>query len=375
MVVSSKFTALMAGEDRVTDFGDCISTRTADWRPHDDPCNFGSAELTAKIIDPAGCQPREMHLVKHLLREDEIDSLLCTLDRTLEHDGTGTHANILVEDGVVVSDAFALLKPALEERILPYVRARYGDHRVVVADALMRAYRPEDKRQALAPHFDTSSFATVIIPLSAGQYEGGLYIQEGAGANSRIDVDASFSKGDALIHRFDVMHGVEVTSGSRYSLVLWLSDCQESVEKAATPWLEGAADSGNAYAQFLYAECCKVGRYGIAKDLTKAVDYGHRAANQGHALSQHNLGYLYRSGTGVPQSHERCFDLWMQAAEGGLAAAQYDVAICFAYCNLGVAFDESKAMYWYEQAARQGHADAAMELRLTPWRMPWVDEE
>ena len=83
MVVSSKFTALMAGEDRVTDFGDCISTRTADWRPHDDPCNFGSAELTAKIIDPAGCQPREMHLVKHLLREDEIDSLLCTLDRTL----------------------------------------------------------------------------------------------------------------------------------------------------------------------------------------------------------------------------------------------------------------------------------------------------
>eukprot|EP00962_Isochrysis_galbana_P032545 scaffold10714_cov157-Isochrysis_galbana.AAC.1 len=50
------------------------------------------------------------------------------------------------------------------------------------------------------------------------------------------------------------MHGVEVTAGSRYSLVLWLSDCAESVRAGATPWLKVEADRGDVYAQFLYAE-------------------------------------------------------------------------------------------------------------------------
>ena len=93
-------------------------------------------------------------------------------------------------------------------------------------------------------------------------------------------MDASFEKGDALVHRFDVMHGVEVSSGNRYSLVLWLSDCAESVDAAATPWLLGAADAGSAYAQFLYAEACKTGRHGWAEDLPQAVEYQARAAAQ-----------------------------------------------------------------------------------------------
>ena len=78
-----------------------------------------------------------------------------------------------------------LLAPALLERILPYVRERMGDSRVVVADALIRAYRHDESRQALAPHFDLSSFATVIIPLNPGEYEGGPYVQEGADAAGR----------------------------------------------------------------------------------------------------------------------------------------------------------------------------------------------
>jgi hypothetical protein len=51
-----------------------------------------------------------------------------------------------------------------------------------------------------------------------------------------------------------VMHGVEVTAGSRYSLVLWLSDSEASVRTGATPWLKIEAERGDAYAQFLYAE-------------------------------------------------------------------------------------------------------------------------
>jgi hypothetical protein len=53
------------------------------------------------------------------------------------------------------------------------------------------------------------------------------------------------------------MHGVEVTAGSRYSLVLWLSDCAESVRARAAPWLRVEAHHGDVYAQFLYAEACR----------------------------------------------------------------------------------------------------------------------
>ena len=57
------------------------------------------------------------------------------------------------------------------------------------------------------------------------------------------------------------MHGVEVTAGSRYSLVLWLGDCAASVRTGSAPWLAGAASAGSAYAQFLPAEALKVGRH------------------------------------------------------------------------------------------------------------------
>jgi hypothetical protein len=44
----------------------------------------------------------------------------------------------------------------------------------------------------------------VIVPLNPCEYEGGLYIQQGASRASRLLVDPSIRKGDALFHRFQV---------------------------------------------------------------------------------------------------------------------------------------------------------------------------
>ena len=358
---SSKFVALMAGEDRLAE----VVARPVTWQSLP-PNWYGSAELTTDIFDPAAPQsaPRQMHLVKGLLHEEEIDRLRVGFDAMSSHAESGdTHACVLVEDGHIVCEQLhALLLPALDERIMPYARERTGESRVVVADALIRAYREEDKRQALAPHFDASSFATIIIPLNPGQYEGGLFVQEGADASSRLDVDGSFDKGDALIHSFDVMHGVEVTAGSRFSLVLWLSDCRASLEACAAPWVRQAADNGNAYAEFLFSDFSKSGRYGVAQDLDLAVEYVSRAARQGHALAQHRLGTMHRIGNGVEQSHERCLELWRSAAEAGLASAQADLAWSYANGALGVK-DAAEARQWYERAARQGHEEAMIVIK------------
>ena len=247
----SKFEQLMAGE-QIVDGRWRDEARPVEWSPHSAPCGYGAVELTAQVVDPAitaGTDSRELHLVKGLLQDDELEQLRDTFD-ALGHkaaDGARaaeTHASVIVEDGrVVCPDLYGVLDEPLEQRILPYVRERYGAPHVAVADVLLRAYRHEDGRQALAPHFDASSYCTVIVPLNPGEYGGGLFVQSGADAASRLLVDSSFERGDALVHSFDVMHGVEVTSGSRYSLVLWLADCAASVRTASAPWLAGAAQT------------------------------------------------------------------------------------------------------------------------------------
>ena len=94
------------------------------------------------------------------------------------------------------------------------------------------------------------------------------------------------------------------TGGDRYSLVLWLSDSAESVRARATPWLRAAADGGNAYAQFLHGAALRSGSGGAARDVGAAAEYWRRAAAQGHALSQLELGLLYWRGEegAVPRS-------------------------------------------------------------------------
>ena len=72
----SKFSKLMAGEDRVTEFEDVGISDGIEWRAlRANPGGHQYAELTAKLVDPATTVTREMYLVKSLLSESEIDAL------------------------------------------------------------------------------------------------------------------------------------------------------------------------------------------------------------------------------------------------------------------------------------------------------------
>jgi len=226
----------------------------------------------------------------------------------------------------------------------------------------------EDRRQALAPHFDVTSFATVILPLNPGEYEGGLFLQPGADRSSRLLVEPGMQAGDALLHRFDVMHGVDASGGDRYSLVLWLSDSAESVRARATPWLRAAADGGNAYAQFLHGAALRSGSGGAARDVGAAAEYWRRAAAQGHALSQLELGLLYWRGEegAVPRSVVESRRLVTAAAEAGLPAAMAHLGWCEANGKFGER-DEAAALGWYERAARQGSTSAVEALMYGEW--------
>ena len=182
----------------------------------------------------SGSAGGELLRLRGLFDAGTLDALLAAARSSMHFetdadtvDGSATYHASIVEAGAPVDATLAaLLAPVLETRLLPYLRAQYACPGIMVADALVRRYRPEE-RPALSTHYDVSACATVIVPLvEASEYGGGLYVQGGAGVGSRRLV--GLERGDVLLHQWDVMHGVHVTSGERYSLVLWCSESSDS---------------------------------------------------------------------------------------------------------------------------------------------------
>ena len=86
-----------------------------------------------------------------------------------------------------------------------------------------------------------------------------------------------------------------------------------------------------------------------------------RAANQGDAEAQCNLGVMYDEGQGVPEDAGEAVRWFRQAAEQGLAEAQWNLGLMYAQ-GRGAPEDAGEAVRWYRQAAEQGHAEAQYKL-------------
>ena len=87
-----------------------------------------------------------------------------------------------------------------------------------------------------------------------------------------------------------------------------------------------------------------------------------RAAKQGDAQAQTNLGLMYADGRGVRRDDAEAFKWYRQAAAQGNAEAQYNLGLMYEY-GLGVRQDYAEAVKWYRQVAeQQGHAKAQYNL-------------
>jgi len=80
-------------------------------------------------------------------------------------------------------------------------------------------------------------------------------------------------------------------------------------------------------------------------------------AEQGHAVAQYGMGYLYKHGYGVSQDYKTAFKWFTLAAEQGLAHAQNNLGILYEN-GQGVSPDYKTAFKWYRLAAEQGFAPA-----------------
>jgi TPR repeat protein len=128
----------------------------------------------------------------------------------------------------------------------------------------------------------------------------------------------------------------------------------------AVEWYLKAAAQGSAWAQYdlggIYANGA-----GVPKDVAKAVEWYQKAANQGNAWAQYDLGWMYGKDEGMPKDTAKEVAWYQKAAAQGHAVAQNSLGWMYANGE-GVPKDAAKALEWYQKAATQGDAWAQYNL-------------
>ena len=64
-------------------------------------------------------------------------------------------------------------------------------------------------------------------------------------------------------------------------------------------------------------------------DVEKAFCWYQKAAEQGYAKAQYNLGVCYANGTGVEKNIQKAVELYQRAVEQGNADAQNNLGHCY----------------------------------------------
>ena len=125
-------------------------------------------------------------------------------------------------------------------------------------------------------------------------------------------------------------------------------------------WYQKMADQGYALAQHMLGFLYYTGIV-LPKDYAKAVEWLQKAAKQGHLRALYTLGNCYYYGEGVTKDISKSAELYLKSAEQGLAIAQNGIGICYKNGE-GVPQDYRKAMEWLRKSAEQGNPLAQRNL-------------
>jgi len=98
------------------------------------------------------------------------------------------------------------------------------------------------------------------------------------------------------------------------------------------------------------------------KNEARAVKSFRKAAEQGDAKAQYNLGIAYAMGEGILKDETQSVVWFRKAAEQGLADAQYNLGVAYAE-GKGITKDDTQAVAWFRKAAEQGDSGAQANLR------------
>ena len=146
----------------------------------------------------------------------------------------------------------------------------------------------------------------------------------------------------------------------------------------ADSWFRKAATQGYARAEFNLGVAYDNGQ-GVPQNYTKAVYWYRKAATQGYARAENNLGVAYNKGRGVPQNYQKAMFWYKKAANQGSAKAEYDIAHFYRF-GLSVSRNYVDAYMWYslaKAAAKPGgnvYNAASDDMQRIGSQKPWMPD-
>ena len=137
----------------------------------------------------------------------------------------------------------------------------------------------------------------------------------------------------------------------------------EGVEKnleTAVEYYHKAAQQGDADAQCMLG--CYYGEGTKNPDFEKSFFWFQKSAEQGNLNAKFNLSSCYEYGEGVKRDRKKANALLLEVAAAGYPLAQYYVAFYYRKGRYGFPKDLKKAFSWYRKSAMGGDEDAQIEL-------------
>lgn len=130
----------------------------------------------------------------------------------------------------------------------------------------------------------------------------------------------------------------------------------------ALKWAEKSAEQDNPDGIWVKALAFEHGR-GTPVDVDRAIRLYEKAANLGHALSQHSLACYYMRGDHVQRNPSKAFGLMLKSAEKGYGLGMKTVGRCY-QTGEGTAVNLEKAILWYRRALSVLKKDQMVMLEL-----------
>ena len=170
-----------------------------------------------------------------------------------------------------------------------------------------------------------------------------------------------------LVCTLCVLHGGCASIGSKFDNKESASSLNTKADQDDANEYRKAAEQGNADAQYNLGLCYEVGS-GVPKDEVEAVKWYRKAADQGYVEAQSYLGDCYANANGVKKDEVEAVKWYRKAAEQGNAEAQYNLGFCYSIGS-GVPRDAEKSLNWgrkavkgYRKVAKHGNTAAQIGL-------------
>ena len=179
------------------------------------------------------------------------------------------------------------------------------------------------------------------------QYEVALMYANGLGVEHSVDQAFIWTKASAEKGHMAAQYML----GNAYAGGLGVS----KDEQKATLWFLRAAEQGNQKASYKLAKI-----FSVAHE-TLSFNACLKAAEQGLADAQFDIGNRYSNGDGIEQDFLQARAWYQKAAEQGLASAQFELGQMYAL-GFGVSMDITEARLWYREATKQGLPAAQVAL-------------